>query len=84
MSARKVCSGIRPSRLHSVRAISAPFRRPEARTLMPSAPQQLDARERISLEQISKASFVGTIYLVLLVMAALAFAGASVAVLMIK
>jgi hypothetical protein len=37
-----------------------------------------------SLEQISKASFVGTIYLVLLVMAALAFAGASFAVLMIE
>ena len=28
MSARKVCSGTRPSRNHSVRAISAPFRRP--------------------------------------------------------
>ena len=52
--------------------------------LMPHAPAQFSARERVSLEQISKASFIGTIYLVLLVMAALAFAGASVAVLMIE
>jgi hypothetical protein len=52
--------------------------------IMPRAPQQFSAQERVSLEQISKASFVGTIYLVLLVMAALAFAGASVAVLMIE
>jgi hypothetical protein len=51
---------------------------------MPRAPRQFSAQERVSLEQISKASFVGTIYLVLLVMAALAFAGASVAVLMIE
>src|SRR5262245_58151426 len=41
MSARKVCSGMRPSRYHSVRAISAPFRRPETRTLMPSAPLRM-------------------------------------------
>jgi hypothetical protein len=52
--------------------------------LMPRAPAQFSTQERVSLEQISKASFVGTIYLVLLVMAALAFAGASVAVLMIE
>jgi len=52
--------------------------------VMPRAPAQFSAQERVSLEQISKASFVGTIYLVLLVMAALAFAGASIAVLMIK
>ena len=52
--------------------------------IMPRAPAQFSTRERASLEQISKASFVGTIYLVLLVMAALAFAGASVAVLMIE
>jgi hypothetical protein len=35
MSARNVCSGTRPSRLVSVRAISDPFKRPEMRTLMP-------------------------------------------------
>jgi len=52
--------------------------------LMPHSPAQFSTQERVSLEQISKASFVGTIYLVLLVMAALAFAGASVAVLMIE
>ena len=38
MSARSVCSGTRPSRYHSVRLISAPPRRPEHWTLMPSAP----------------------------------------------
>ena len=32
MSARKVCSGMRPSRYHSVRAISEPLRRPDTRT----------------------------------------------------
>ena len=41
MSARKVCSGMRPSRYHSVRAISAPFRRPETRTFTPSAPLRM-------------------------------------------
>ncbi len=41
MSARKVCSGMRPSRYHSVRAISAPFRRPETRTFTPSAPLRI-------------------------------------------
>jgi hypothetical protein len=44
----------------------------------------MSAEERVSLEQISRASLGGTIYLVLLVMAALAFASASVAVLMIE
>ena len=38
MSARSVCSGTRPSRYHSVRAISAPPSRPEHWTRMPSAP----------------------------------------------
>src|SRR5262252_5690119 len=38
MSARSVCSGTRPSRYHSVRAISEPPRRPEHCTRMPSAP----------------------------------------------
>jgi hypothetical protein len=52
--------------------------------VMPHAPAQWSVPERTSLEQISKASFVGTIYLVLLFMAALAFAGASFAVLMIE
>jgi EmrB/QacA subfamily drug resistance transporter len=52
--------------------------------VMPQAPAQMSARERVSLAQISKDSFAGTIYVVLLVMAALAFAGASVAVLMIE
>ena len=33
MSARSVCSGTRPSRYHSRRAISAPFRRPDAHDL---------------------------------------------------
>ncbi len=41
MSARKVCSGTRPSRTHSVRAISAPLRRPDIRTFMPSAPLRM-------------------------------------------
>ena len=41
MSARNVCSGTRPSRLVSVRAISEPFKRPEMRTLMPSAPERM-------------------------------------------
>ena len=38
MSARRVCSGTRPSRYHSVRLISAPPRRPEHCTRMPRAP----------------------------------------------
>ena len=41
MSARKVCSGMRPSRYHSVRAISEPLRRPETRTFTPSAPERM-------------------------------------------
>ena len=52
--------------------------------VMPHASAQLSPAERASLQEISKASFAGTIHLVLLVMAALAFAGASVAVLMIE
>jgi EmrB/QacA subfamily drug resistance transporter len=52
--------------------------------VMPQPGPQMSAPERASLQQISKASFAGTIYFVLLVMAALAFASASVAVLMIK
>ena len=52
--------------------------------VMPHASAQLSPAERASLREISKASFAGTIHLVLLVMAALAFAGASVAVLMIE
>src|SRR3989449_960473 len=38
MSARSVCSGTRPSRYHSYRAISAPPRRPEQATRIPLAP----------------------------------------------
>ncbi len=41
MSARKVCSGTRPSRAHSVRAISEPLRRPERRTFTPRAPERM-------------------------------------------
>jgi EmrB/QacA subfamily drug resistance transporter len=52
--------------------------------IMPHASAQLSAAERASVHEISQASFAGTIYLVLLVMAALAFASASVAVLMIQ
>jgi EmrB/QacA subfamily drug resistance transporter len=52
--------------------------------VLPHAVAHLSAEERISLEQISRSSLAGTIHLVLLVMAALAFAGASVAVLMIE
>jgi EmrB/QacA subfamily drug resistance transporter len=52
--------------------------------VMPRPSAQLSAAERASLQEISKESFAGTIYLVLLVMAALAFASASVAVLMIQ
>src|SRR4030095_1977621 len=40
MSARSVCSGNCPCRYHSERAISAPFRRPDTRTLMPRAPNR--------------------------------------------
>ena len=40
MSARSVCSGSWPCRYHSERAISAPFRRPDTRTLMPLAPKR--------------------------------------------
>jgi EmrB/QacA subfamily drug resistance transporter len=52
--------------------------------VMPQPSAQLSPAQRASLQQIAKASFAGTIHLVLLVMAALAFAGASVAVLMIE
>src|SRR6187402_284340 len=41
MSARSVCSGTRPSRYHSVRAISMPFRRPDDMILMPWAPRRI-------------------------------------------
>ena len=41
MSARSVCSGTRPSRYHSVRAISMPFRRPAHMILMPCAPRRI-------------------------------------------
>src|SRR3954468_12307915 len=41
MSARRVCSGTRPSRYHSVRAISMPFRRPADMILMPCAPRRI-------------------------------------------
>ena len=41
MSARNVCSGMRPSRVHSEREISAPFRRPAIRTFTPSAPLRM-------------------------------------------
>src|SRR5690349_18375326 len=41
MSARSVCNGTRPSRYHSVRAISMPFRRPALMILMPCAPRRM-------------------------------------------
>src|SRR5574343_1752269 len=41
MSARRVCRGTRPSRYHSVRAISMPFRRPDDMILMPWAPRRM-------------------------------------------
>src|SRR3954469_11342438 len=41
MSARSVWSGMRPSLYPSVRAISAPFRRPASCTLIPSAPARM-------------------------------------------
>src|SRR3954469_5905620 len=41
MSARRVWSGMRPSLYPSVRAISAPFRRPATCTLIPSAPARM-------------------------------------------
>ena len=40
MSARKVCKGNRPCRYHSERAISAPFKRPPQRILMPLQPNR--------------------------------------------
>src|SRR5574341_651451 len=40
MSARRVCNGTRPSRYHSVRAISLPPNRPAHDTLMPLAPRR--------------------------------------------
>src|SRR3984893_14099395 len=41
MSARSVCNGTRPSRYHSIRAISAPPRRPEQLIRIPSAPRRI-------------------------------------------
>ena len=41
MSARSVCSGTRPSEYISVRAISAPPRRPETWILQPLAPERM-------------------------------------------
>ena len=41
MSARSVCSGTRPSEYCSVRAISAPPRRPETWILQPLAPERM-------------------------------------------
>src|ERR687890_799181 len=41
MSARSVCSGTRPSEYISVRAISAPPRRPETWILQPFAPERI-------------------------------------------
>src|SRR5688572_3248568 len=41
MSALRVCRGTRPSRYHSQRAISMPFRRPEDMILMPCAPRRI-------------------------------------------
>lgn len=52
--------------------------------VMPRPAPQLDAAGRASLQQISKDSFVETIHIVLLVMAALAFASGLIAVLMIE
>lgn len=52
--------------------------------VMPHPSAQLNPAEQASVHEIAKASFAGTIHLVLLVMAALAFAGASIAVLMIE
>src|ERR1700759_1415624 len=47
MSARRVCSGTRPSRYHSMRAISAPPRRPDTLIRMPLAPRRIaDCIER--------------------------------------
>src|SRR6266446_3987018 len=40
MSARSVCSGSRPCKYHSLRAISAPFKRPATRTLIPLHPKR--------------------------------------------
>src|SRR5579871_3525259 len=40
MSARSVCSGNRPCRYHSERAISLPFSRPLTRTLIPLQPKR--------------------------------------------
>src|SRR3569623_1130224 len=42
MSARSVWSGTRPSRYHSVRAISMPFRRQADMILMPCAPRRIE------------------------------------------
>src|ERR671932_201420 len=41
MSARSVCSGTRPSEYISVRAISAPPRRPPTMILQPLAPERM-------------------------------------------
>jgi EmrB/QacA subfamily drug resistance transporter len=52
--------------------------------VVPQASAKLSTEEQARVEQISRSALGGTIYLVLLVMAALAFASASVAVLMIE
>ena len=41
MSARRVCNGVRPSLYISLRAISAPFKRPLSWILIPSAPMRM-------------------------------------------
>src|ERR1035437_6496151 len=50
MSARRVCSGKRPCRYHSERAISLPFRRPLTRTLIPLQPQRNFLRPQLRIE----------------------------------
>ena len=54
MSARNVCSGTRPSRYHSERAISAPFKRPEvsAQLVGDNIARQLE--QRISFRRAMK------------------------------
>src|SRR5215217_3698827 len=51
MSARSVCSGTRPSEYCSVRAISAPPRRPETWILQPFAPERV-ALGALDLEDV--------------------------------
>src|SRR6266568_4814201 len=68
MSARSVCSGTRPSRYHSIRAISAPPSRPEQLMRMPSAPRRMAdctarfiARRNATLRSSCCAIDVGTL-----------------------